>query len=164
MGSGMAAVRSAIAPMGVLRAGINLSNILLVTSRGRSGEPIGIAPSMAAALAKRLELPLELVPYENPGLLADAAEGAEWDVGLIGAEPQRAATIAFTQPYCEIQATYLVPSGSPIADMAQVDQEGVRVAVSRRAACMLACTYPLSLCGRCCFRSLCGRHILGCWH
>jgi len=129
-----AAIRSALAPTGVLRAGINLSNILLVTARGPTGEPVGVAPSMAAALANRLEVPLQLVPYPNPGALADAVESDEYDVGLIGAEPQRAATIAFTQPYVEIQATYLVPSGSPITSQAHVDRDGVRIAVSRRAA------------------------------
>ena len=66
--------------------------------------------------------------------MADAAEHDEWDVGLIGAEPQRASVIAFSQPYVEIQATYLVPKGSPITRLDEVDRAGVRVAVSRRAA------------------------------
>lgn len=79
-------------------------------------------------------MPVELVPYKNPGLLADAAVCDEWDVGLIGAEPQRAAVIAFTQPYVEIQATFLVPAGSALTSVGDVDRTGVRVAVSRRAA------------------------------
>src|SRR6516162_4082954 len=29
-----------------------------------------------------------------------------WDIGLIGAEPQRAEKIVFTAAYCEIEATY----------------------------------------------------------
>lgn len=124
----------ALAPSGVLRAGINLSNFLLVSSRGPAGEPIGVAPSLAEELARRLEVPLELVPYPNPGKLSDAASQDEWDVGLIGAEPQRAETIAFTQPYCEIQATYLVRAGSRLRSIDEVDRSGVRVGVSRRAA------------------------------
>ena len=60
---------------------------------------------MATAQAARLDVPLQLVEYENPGLLADAAGHDEWDVGLIGAEPARAETIAFTQHYAEIEAT-----------------------------------------------------------
>ena len=127
-------IAKALAPSGVLRAGINLSNFLLVSSRGPNGEPQGVAPDMAAHLARALDVPLEMVPYKNPGLLADAATNDEWDVGLIGAEPQRAAVIAFTQPYVEIRATFLVPPGSPLKSIADVDREGVRVAVSRRAA------------------------------
>ena len=57
-----------------------------------------------------------------------------WDIGLIGAEPQRAAKIAFSPAYCEIEATYLVPAGSPLKTLADVDRPGVRIAVTARAA------------------------------
>ena len=36
-----------------------------------------------------------------------------WDIGNIGAEPERAKTIAFTAAYAEIEATYLVPEAVP---------------------------------------------------
>lgn len=121
-----------LAPTGELRAGINLSNFLLVSSRGPAGEPQGVSPDMAAAVAERMGVPLRLVPFPNPGALADAV--VTWDIGLIGAEPQRAEKIAFTAAYAEIEANYLVPAGSPITTMAQVDQPGVRIAVSARAA------------------------------
>jgi polar amino acid transport system substrate-binding protein len=127
-------VVSQLAPTGVLRAGINLSNFLLVSSRGPDGEPRGVAPDMARAVADRLAVPVRYVPYPRPGELADAAGSGAWDIGLIGAEPQRAERIAFTAAYAEIEATYLVPPGSPIAGMEQVDQPGIRIAVAARAA------------------------------
>ena len=77
-------------------------------------------------------MPLELVPYANPGLLADAATSDEWDVGLIGAEPARAATIAFTKPYAHLEATFLVRDGCPARRCDDVDAEGYSIAVSRR--------------------------------
>jgi polar amino acid transport system substrate-binding protein len=40
-------VLSQLAPTGVLRAGINLGNFLLVTGRGPSGDPEGVSPDMA---------------------------------------------------------------------------------------------------------------------
>ncbi|WP_431282162.1 transporter substrate-binding domain-containing protein [Humitalea sp. 24SJ18S-53] len=123
-----------LAPGGELRAGINLSNFLLVSSRGPAGEPQGVSPDMARAVADRLGVPLRLVPFPNPGAVADAAGTGAWDIALIGAEPQRAEKIAFTAAYAEIEANYLVPAGSPITSMAQVDQPGVRIAVSARAA------------------------------
>jgi len=129
-----AAIRAALAPTGALRAGINLSNFLLVSSRGPNGEPRGVSPDMAAAIAERLEVHLQLVPYANPGLLGDAANSDEWDVGLIGAEPKRAETIAFTSPYAEIQATYMVLPERGLQTIADVDRPGVRVCVSARAA------------------------------
>lgn len=123
-----------LAPTGVLRAGINLSNFLLVTGRTPEGDPQGVSPSMAAAIAARLGVPVKYVPIPKPGELADAVEGGVWDIGLIGAEPQRAEKIAFTAAYAQIEATYLVPAGSPITEISQVDQPGIRIAVTARSA------------------------------
>jgi polar amino acid transport system substrate-binding protein len=123
-----------LAPTGVLRAGINLSNFLLVSGRSAEGEPEGVAPDMARAVADRLGVPVRLVPYPRPGPLADAVGTGVWDIGLIGAEPQRAERIAFSAAYAEIEATYLVPPGSPIASLAEVDRPGVRIASTARAA------------------------------
>jgi polar amino acid transport system substrate-binding protein len=123
-----------LAPTGVLRAGINMSNFLLVTSKSAAGDPQGVAPDMAAEIARRLGVPVKYVPFERPAKLADAAGTNTWDIGLIGAEPQRAEKITFTNAYCEIEATYLVPQGSPISSVADVDRPGVRITVRRGAA------------------------------
>jgi len=125
---------SELAPHGVLRAAINLSNILLVTGRSVSGDPEGVAPDMAKAIAERLGVAVKYVPYPRPGELADAVGTDTWDIGLIGAEPARAEKIAFTPAYVEIEATYLVPPGSKLDSLAQVDRAGVRIAVSARSA------------------------------
>jgi polar amino acid transport system substrate-binding protein len=127
-------VVSQLAPSGVLRAAINMGNFLLVTGKTPSGDPTGVSPDMAAAIAARLGVPVKYIPYARPGELADDAEKGVWDIGLIGAEPQRAAVIDFTAAYCEIEATYLVPAGSPIRTTAEVDQPGRRVAVTARSA------------------------------
>ncbi len=127
-------VRRTLAPTGVLRAGINLSNFLLVSSRTADGGPAGVSPDMAATIASALGLEIRYVTYANPGLLADAAVRDEWDIALVGAEPQRAETIAFTTAYSEIEATYLVPPGSSLRSIADVDAPGVRIAVAERTA------------------------------
>ena len=127
-------LRSELAPSGTLRAAINLANFLLVTGRSPGGDPEGVAPDMAAAIAKRLEVPIAYVPYATPAELADAATDDVWDIGLIGAEPARAETIAFTAAYTEIEATYLVPAGSPLGRVEDVDRDGVRIAVAGGSA------------------------------
>ena len=53
---------------------------------------------------------------------------------LIAADPKRAESIAFTAPYVEIEATYLVPAGSTIDSLEHADRPGVRIAVSDRSA------------------------------
>jgi len=126
--------RAELAPTGVLRAGINLSNFLLVTGRGANGDPEGVAPDMAAEIARSLGVPVKLVPFESPGLLGDAVGTNVWDIGLIGAEPQRAEKISFTAAYVEIEAAYLVPPDSPITSIAEVDRKGVRIAYGARSA------------------------------
>ncbi len=123
-----------LAPRGVLRAGINMSNFLLVNGKTDSGDPVGVAPSMAAEVARLLGVPLQSVPFANPGLLADAAGTDAWDIGLLGADPLRSQTSTFTPAYCEIEASYLVPPGSRLKCVADVDQPGVTIAVFARSA------------------------------
>ncbi len=123
-----------LAPTGSLRAGINLSNFLLVTGRAPSGDPVGVAPDMAAEIARRLGVPLKLVPFKTPGELADAAGQNLWDIGLIADEPARAAVMTFTPAYVEIEATYMVPKDSPLKTIADVDSKGVRIVVAGRTA------------------------------
>lgn len=123
-----------LAPGGELRAGINLGNFLLVTGRSPSGDPIGVAPDMARAIADRIGVPVRYVTYNMPSELADAVTRNEWEIGLIGAEPQRAEHIAFTRPYVEIEATYLVPGSSDATTPQDVDAPGKRIAVTERTA------------------------------
>jgi polar amino acid transport system substrate-binding protein len=125
---------SELAPTGVLRAGINMGNGLLVTGASSTGDPQGVSPDMAAEIARRLGVPVAYVKFDRPSKLADAAGTNSWDIGLIGAEPARAEKIAFTPAYCEIEATYLVPAGSPLKTVADVDRAGSRIAVRRGSA------------------------------
>ena len=126
--------RAELAPTGVLRAGINMSNFLLVTGTTPEGDPDGVSPDIAREVAARLGVGVAFVPFKTPGELADAAVDDLWDIGNIGAEPERAKAIAFSAAYVEIEATYMVPAGSPIRSIDEVDREGVRIAVSARSA------------------------------
>ena len=123
-----------LAPSGKLKIGLNYSNFLLVIGDDAKGEPRGIAPDLGRELAKRLAMPFEFVKFDAAGKLFDAVKSAQCDVGFLGAEPQRADEVDFTNAYLEIPVTFLVPAGSPIKTIADVDREGVRVAVSERSA------------------------------
>ncbi|MFK7853814.1 MAG: transporter substrate-binding domain-containing protein [Granulosicoccus sp.] len=123
-----------LAPHGRLRAGINMSNFLLVSTTAENGEPDGVSPAMARAIAQELGVELTLVPFKGPGDVADAALTDGWDIANIAAEAERARTISFSPAYCEIQATYLLPPESPISTLEQVDAAGNRIAVKERSA------------------------------
>ena len=128
------AIAAELAPSGVLRAGVNMGNMLLVTGRDAAGDPVGVAPDLAREIASRLGLPIRFVAFARPGDLADTAADGVWDIGLIGAEPARAEKIAFTEAYAEIEATYLVPAGSTLKAISDVDQPNVRISVSAGSA------------------------------
>ena len=123
-------LRSELAPTGVLRVGINYGNFLLVNSDRASG----IAVDLGRELGRRLGVSIELITYDAAGKLAAGVEAGAWDVAFLGAEPQRAGEIAFTPAYLEIPATYLVPAGSPIRALQDVDRAGVRIAVAQKSA------------------------------
>ncbi len=125
---------AALAPTGVLRAAINLSNFLLVTGRDDAGDPVGVSPDMARALADRLGVEVELLRYKTPGEVADDGPTGRWDIGNIGAEPKRAEHITFTAAYAEIACTYLVGPESDITSIDEVDRPGRRIASAHRAA------------------------------
>jgi len=137
------AVRSELAPTGTLRVGVNMSNFLLTRTDAATGKPAGVAIDLGNELGKRLGLPVEIIPYPNPGALADAAKTGVWDVGFLGAEPQRANEIDFTAAYVEIEATYLVRGDSPLKAIADVDRERIRIAVPTKSAYELYLTRSL---------------------
>ena len=123
-----------LAPSGKLRVGLNYSNFLLVLGDDANGEPRGIAPDLGRELARRTRLPLEFVKFDGAGKLFDAVKSAAVDVGFLGAEPQRANEVEFSPAYLEIPVTFLVPAGSLIRTIGDIDRDGVRVAVSERSA------------------------------
>jgi len=128
------AARRQLAPQGILRAGINLSNFLLVTGKDEQDQHVGVSPGIAKSLAEALSVPLQLVPFPGPGKLADAIVDDVWDVANIACEQERAKTIHFSPAYCQIQATYLVPAGSQINSIEEVDRPGVRIVTKARGA------------------------------
>lgn len=130
-----ASLRHAMAPIGTLRAGLNLGNPLLINQDSVKTPPLsGIVIDLAHELGRRLGLPVELIGYPAPGKLADAAKTGAWDIAFLAHEAERAQDIDFTAAYVEIEATYLLPPGSPIRSLADVDRPGVRIALSGKSA------------------------------
>jgi polar amino acid transport system substrate-binding protein len=136
-------MNSELAPGGKLRIGLNYSNFLIVSGDGPDGEPRGIAPDLGRELARRSGLPFEFVKFDAAGKLFDAVKGGQCDVGFLGAEPQRAAEVEFSPAYLELPVTFLVPPGSAIRSIAEIDRHGVRVSVSDRSAYDLFLTRTL---------------------
>jgi polar amino acid transport system substrate-binding protein len=127
------AARADLAPTGKLRAGINLGNVILAQKDPATGKFRGVAIDLTRELARRLEVPVEIAPYQSVGAMVDAAKTGAWDIAFMGSDPAREGEITFTAAYVELDATYLVPAGSPLRAVADVDRDGVRVAAPARA-------------------------------
>jgi polar amino acid transport system substrate-binding protein len=137
------AALSDLAPTGKLRVGINFQNLVLTRKDPATGEPGGIAVDLARELGRRLGVPVEIVPYTTAGNLAAAVKSGAWDVAFLAVEPQRANEIDFASGYLEIETTYLVPAGSRLRTIDDVDREGVRIAVGAKGGPDLILTRTL---------------------
>ena len=126
--------RSDLAPTGTLRAAINFGNPILAAKDPATGDPRGVSVDLSNELARRLGIPVKFILYDAAGKVVEGLKSAEWDVAYVAIDPARAKDIAYSGPYVVIEGAYLVPQGSPIRSNADVDREGVRVAVGAGSA------------------------------
>ena len=123
-----------LAPTGILRIGINMSNFLLVSGVNSSGLPKGVSPDLGERIAKELNVPHKLVQYKRPGELADDVNKNQWDIGNIASELKRAETIDFTNSYVNIDANFLVRKIDNFKSNEDVSKAKVKIAVAERSA------------------------------
>jgi len=128
-----ATVLSDLAPSGQLRVGINYGNPVLAT-KDPSGALRGVAVDLAQELGRRINRPVELVAFDSAGKMFDAVKDGAWDMAFLAIDPGRANQIDFTAPYIEIEGTYLVPPGSSVRAIEDVDRKGVRMGISSGSA------------------------------
>jgi polar amino acid transport system substrate-binding protein len=126
-------VRAALAPTGTLRVALQLVNPLNIIEDPESGELTGVGLDLGTELARRLAVPMETVLYPSVGALLDGGKAGEWDVAFIGFSAARAEEWDYTGLHVEVEFGYLVPDGSVISTLAEVDQPGVRVAVQENS-------------------------------
>jgi polar amino acid transport system substrate-binding protein len=122
-----------LAPSGRLKAAINAGNVVLV-QKDMAGAPTGITVDLAHELARRLGVPLDEVVFQAAGKVTDAVKTRAWDIAFVAIEPKRAEIIGFTAPYVIVEGTYMAAVNSPLKAIADVDHDGIRIAVARGSA------------------------------
>lgn len=127
-------LQAELAPTGKIRAGINYGNPVLASRDSDTGELRGVAVDLARELGRRVEQPVALLGFDSAGKLFDALKAGVWDIAFLAVDPARAAEIDFTAPYLEIEGTYLVPPGSRVGGLGEVDRVGIRIGVSSKSA------------------------------
>jgi polar amino acid transport system substrate-binding protein len=123
-----------LAPSGRLRVAINYGNTVLAQKNATTGELTGASVVLAKTLGERLHVPVDLVPFPAAGQVFAAMDQNQWDLAFLAIEPERAQKIDFSPPYVVIDGTYLVFKSSPYQSVADIDRDGVRIAVAKGAA------------------------------
>lgn len=121
-------LRKVLAPAGPLRVGLYVGNPASLLEPV-PGQRSGVGFELGTELARRLEVPFAPVVYANNGAVLEGLRAGDVDVVFTNATPARAKEIDFTQPYLEVEAGYLVPPGSSIAGLTDLDRPGIRVGV-----------------------------------
>ena len=123
-----------LAPTGILRVGINMSNFLLINGKDPEGLPDGVSPDIGKKLARELNVECKLVQFKKPGLLADAVNQDMWDIGNIACENERSKTIDFTYPYVNIDANFMFRKKDNFKTNDDINLTGIKIAVLERSA------------------------------
>ena len=132
-----------LAPTGRLRAAINFGNSVLAQADPAGGAPRGVSAELARELARRLGVGIDYVTFDAAGKVFEAVKAGLWDVAFLAIDPVRSAGIDFTPPYVVIEGVYVVPKDSPLQTVADVDRDGIRVAVAQGSAYDLYLTRAL---------------------
>ena len=119
---------------GRIRVGLGVVSPLSATKDPVTGELRGMATDLAHALALRIGVELLPVEYPSPPRVLEGLKVGAWDVGFLGIDPSRLAQVDFSTPYLQVDSTYLVLAGSPIRNVTDADQPGVRIAATRSSA------------------------------
>lgn len=124
-------VRAALAPTGTLRvATYSGSPTSLVRGPG-ADEMRGLTVDIGRELGRRLGVPVEIVVFERVPEIVAALKAARADFTITNASPARALDVDFSPTVVALESGHLVPAGSALAKVADIDRSGVRVGVAQ---------------------------------
>lgn len=132
-----------LAPGGTLRAAFLAGNPVQGRVDAATGAVSGPAPELAAELARQRGLPVRITPLSGVRAVLDSVKSGAADIGFLAFDPTRAAEVDFSQTYSLAHNTYMVPAGSPIRTLADIDRRGQRVGVAEGDAADLYLTRTL---------------------
>ena len=116
------AARSELVPTGRLRVSIFV--LLNVAVRDGAGDLHGVAVDLSRQLGKELGVPVLVTAASTPTV---AVRSGDADLTFLVNLPERVAVIDFTPSYVDLEVSYLVPAGSDIHTMADVDRAPHRI-------------------------------------
>ncbi len=129
-GAQVTPARQAVAPTGTLRVGVYPGSPTSMIRDRTSGEEKGLSVDLGRELARRLEIPAELVEFRQIADVLEALRLGRVDFTVTNATPARAKDVDFSEAILGVELGYLVPSRSSISTLADVDRPGIRVGVT----------------------------------
>ena len=124
-------VRQALAPSGVLRVGVYPGSPTSWVKDPKTGESVGIALDLGKGMAKRLDVPVQVVEFDRVAQVLDALKDGKVDMTFTNATAVRAKDMDFTEPLVRLELGYLVIGSSPLNSLNDIDQAGIRIGVSQ---------------------------------
>jgi len=121
-----------LAPKGELRMAFIMSNSALV-KRTPEGKFSGVLIDIANALANKLGMPLQPIPYVSIDRYNQSIGKGDWDVALIPRDLSRIERLGFSEPFLVIDNGYVARPGSSLIAADDVDRAGVKVAVAEHS-------------------------------
>ena len=137
-----AEAKAQLAPGGMLRVAVlNAPNYR--TPGSTDADPRGIAVDLGKALAASVGATFVPVFYTPVAQLVGDAGSGKWDVAFLGVEESRRAVMDYTDTYLQSENTYMVPAGSALMTVRDVDRDGVRIGVAKRSVQEVSLTAEL---------------------
>jgi len=122
--------RQILAPGGKLRVGLYPGTPTSILLDPQLGGPRGVGYDLGKELARRLGAPYEPVIFSKNAEVLEAVKTGNVDIAFTNASPARGRDMDFGPPYLEIELGYLVPQGSMVSTLADVDTHGFRIGVT----------------------------------
>jgi polar amino acid transport system substrate-binding protein len=118
-----------LVPTGALRGGVVVAPVAsaLFAVKDDKGGAHGVTVDLLRAFAETLKVPLEIKLFSNSGQATDAVESGACDLAFMPRDATREGKVDFGPAYYFISSTYLVPIGSTIRSIDEVNREGVRI-------------------------------------
>lgn len=121
-----------LAPSGTLRVAINTGNYVLATQDQEFGA-YGVSVDIAHLLVRQLGVPVDFVIVKAAAISFERVSTNQSDIGFFGVDPWRGQSVSYTEPYVQIQGSYIVRENSPIQTLNDVDQSGIEIVVGRNS-------------------------------
>jgi polar amino acid transport system substrate-binding protein len=124
------AAKQALAPAGRLRVGLYPGTPTSIIGNPTSKDAKGVGFELDRELAKRAGVPFEPVVFQKNADVLAAGKSRKVDMVFTNATPARMKDMDFSPIVLQVEQGYLVPAGSSLSAIDEVDRRGVRVGVS----------------------------------